>query len=115
MNWEKYSKEDRKFLIELSINNRNYLASIYLGLYTLLFSFSALMISLYSFYLSFAGLKKESFTIGAIILLLIVLSWIIIPKILQSIIHTGVKNLNKQYQEIHKTIHPELFRGDYYY
>lgn len=114
INWNKYSKEDRKFLIQLSIENRNFLTQVYLGLYSMLFAFSALLISIYSMYFSIVGSNKTSITIGCFILFLIILYWVFIPRYLK-IIHPRIRNLNQQYQEIHKTLHPELFKGGYYY
>ena len=114
INWKKYSKGDRKFLINLSIENRNFLTNVYIGLYTMLIAFTALLISICSIYVSIVGLNLNSLSGIVIISLLIIISWIFVPIYLKKI-HKGIKNLNNQYQEIHKTIHPELFKGGYYY
>jgi hypothetical protein len=115
INWEKYSKEDRKFLINLSIMNRDYCAQIYAFLYSFLISFSALMIAIYSIYFSIAGLNQTSVILGIFFLILIVISWIIIPRLLKKKVWGGLHNLNKQYQEIFKSLNPELFEGGYFY
>jgi len=115
INWKKYSKEDRKFLINLSISNRDYCKSIALFIYSTLISVSALMISLYSIGVSISGLSKLTIYIGIGLLILIGVIWIFVWKNYRKIVKNWIPKLNNQYQDIHKTIHPELFGGGGYY
>ncbi len=115
IDWKKYSKEDRKFLIGLSISNREYVSTVAIFIYSTLISVSALLLSIYSIGVSISGLTNYMIYTGIGILILIGISWLLILKSFRKMTKKWVPELNKQYQEIHKTIHPELFKGGYYH
>lgn len=111
-NWSKYNLEDKKFLINLSIQNRNYLTTVNSLLLAMVVGMSGFAVALYGL---LASLKLVNQTAISIILVIVLVGmwahWF-------SVHMKGVKfiaKLNSQYQEIHKTIHPELFKGGYVY
>lgn len=116
IDWKKYSKEERKFLINLTLINRDYVRNGAIFIYGLSFSSSAFLISIYSLILSLVGVNTATIISGILILILLLLSWILIMKNFKKMIKVFVPSLTKQYQEIHKTLHPELFKeGGYFY
>ena len=84
-------------------------------IYSTSISVSALIIAIYSVGVSISGLNSFMVYMGIGILLLIGISWIFILINYRRITKKWIPSLNTQYQEIHKTIHPELFDGGYYY
>lgn len=111
IDWSKYSKDDRKFLIEVSIANREFCRTIAMFIYSTLISVSALLIAIYSVGVSISGLTETMIYIGIGILIIIGLSWIFVTRYYRKITKKWIPSFNDQYQEIHKSLHPELFKG----
>jgi uncharacterized membrane-anchored protein len=114
IDWKKYSKEDRKFLINLSVQNRNYLASVSSILLAMVVGMSGFAVALYSLFVSLNLISQKTANIALIIIVLGMWAhWFIVH--IKGVGH--MKNLNIQYQEIHKTLHPELFKkgAGYFY
>ena len=115
IDWKKYNKKDREFLIKVTLANRDYSMNVAAVLYSILISISALIISLYSISISIIGISKKTLIIGGILILIILVMWLTSLRITNRISRSFVKNLNSQYQNIHRTLHPELFKGGYHY
>jgi hypothetical protein len=115
IDWKKYSKEDRKFLINLSIANREYCSTVAIFIYSTLVSISAFILSLYSIAISITKFNKNMVYVGIFILIILLLTWVITLKIFRKITGKWVTDLNKQYQIIHKTIHPDWMDCFMYY
>ncbi|MEM4153006.1 MAG: hypothetical protein QXK80_02745 [Candidatus Pacearchaeota archaeon] len=112
IDWDKYTKEDKKFLINLSIQNRNYLTTVNNLLLAMTIGMSGFATALYGLFISL-GLISQNIANTLLVILLLGMwtHWYIVHiKYVKFI-----KTLNEQYQKIHKTIHPELFKGGYYY
>jgi hypothetical protein len=112
-NWSSYPEDDKKFLIQLSISNRNYLVTIAIFIYSTLVSITALLVSLYSIQFSIIGFDLIWLLFFIIIILIY---WIVALISFNKLAKVYIKKLNNQYQDIHKTLHPELFKNvEYYY
>lgn len=115
IDWERYSKDDKKFIIDLTISNREYTSTVAIFIYSTLISISALLISLYSIAISLFGISKLMIYVGIEILLIVILSWILVYGLFRKMTKYWIPSLNKQYQNILKTIYPELFKEGFFY
>jgi len=73
---KKLDKGDKKFLINLNLSNRDYLTNCANMLMSFLLGFSAIMVAIYSIYVSWIGLNKNSLVVGLIFLLALTPYWI---------------------------------------
>lgn len=117
INWNKYTKQDREFLINVTLSNRDFTTTVAIFIYSGLISVTALIISIYSVMISAIGFNLRSIKAGIFILIIIVVLWTITLRYFKRSSKKFITNLNSQYQNIHRTIHPELFSGkeEYYY
>jgi hypothetical protein len=114
--WSQYSRKDREFLLQTTLANRGFITQTFTFVYGLLVSVTALLVAGLSVYLSIAGFSKDRLLVPIVILAIIIISWVAIPSLLKKKIHSGIHNCNVQYQEILKSLHPELIPDiEFYY
>ena len=96
VNWKKYSKSDKENLVRISILNRNHLYTLSAFVFSAMLSSLALVIST----------SQTNPLVSSIVILVI----IIVGMIGFTLLINSADKFNKQYQEIHKTMHPELLK-----
>jgi len=99
------TKEDKKFLIQITISNRNYLGTIKSLLLAIVIGLTAFLIALYSMLVSL-GLVSQSIAniIGVIILVAMWSHWYYWHKKIVG----DARRLNEQYQEYLFDVYPQL-------
>jgi len=102
----KLTKEDKKFLINLNLSNRDYLTNCANIILSLAMSFSAIIFVGYSIYLSIIGLNYNSLTVGGVILFVLSPYWVWSTNQYTRNVKRAMK-FNKQYQKYYF----ELFSG----
>lgn len=104
---KKLDKEDNKFLINLNLSNRDYLTNCANMIISFLLGFSAVMVALYSIYVSWIGLSKNSLFVGLIFLLALTPYWIWSLYQYKKAIKNS-KRFNDQYQKYLFEIYPNV-------
>ena len=102
----KYNKEDKKFLINLYLKNRDFLTTLSHIQMTWLLSISAFIISTFSFLISTQILTNYVLYVFIPMMTILALLWIKIGKnVRQSL--GGAKKFNEMYQKYYFDLYPE--------
>jgi|SRR3989344_3550975 len=110
----KNEKEDKQFLINLSLSNRDSLINVANILISICLAFSAFIISIYSIYVSVVGANKNSLIVGLICLTTITPYWIwSLREYKKNVRNAG--NFNLQYQNYLFKVYPELKNKRFYH
>ena len=102
---EKLTKQDRQFLINLNHSNRDFLINSANIILNSLLSFSAIIISIYSGFVSFVGIGQESLFVGIVVVITLAPYWIwSMEKYKKMTKHA--KKFNEKYQKYYFELYP---------
>ena len=106
-------KDDKQFLVEITLYNRDFLTTCANLILFQLFAFTAVMLSICSIIISIFGVKESIIPLIVIIIPLILYWWWSIKQYKQIV--KNVKNVNEQYQKYFFEIYPKLKKKGFYH
>lgn len=106
------NKKDKKFLINLNLNNRNYLVTLSSIISNWTFSLTIFILAIIALIFSILRINKFTMIISMLLMLFILIAWIKGWREVKKNIKFSIE-FNKQYQKYYKELYPRL-KGKYF-